>query len=543
MVSLDADDGRAAPAGTARHELVVLASLVGAVLVTVAAASSDGAGRRVVLAGVVAVAAAAGSLVVRGIRRHRPTVAVVWWSLATFTGAVALVSLAEALRGTALLATGVADVAAGLATAAGYLAGVAATSAVIVTTARAAGEVTAVSVLLGVTVAAAAVGWLATGHTDAWLPGGRTSLGVLLGLMSAVAAAGVAWLLVTRDVTSRSDVHLAAAVALIAAGESGRAFFADATAWRDVPLVATCAGLACLAFAALHPSMAGRPYSRDVRTVIPDPSPSPAVGPWTPEGARRRHPSSGTALLAEVERAVRRNEFDLAYQPIVRLADGAPVGAEALLRWWHPTRGLVRPDAFIPAIERLGRMDLVSDWVAARVARDLPVLLPQLSGPDAYVTLNVSPMQLADPGFSERLLTTIRTHTDEVDVIVIEITERGLFPAERAAHAAVDALQNEGVLVAIDDFGVGYANLARLSQLDPDIVKLDRDLVHGVCAPRGSSLLQATVGLLRQMGTLVIAEGIEQADEWETLRRLGVPYGQGWLFGRPMPLSVFAAVA
>jgi EAL domain-containing protein (putative c-di-GMP-specific phosphodiesterase class I) len=520
-----------------------MAALVGAVLVTVAAAPSVGAGRRVVLAGVAAVAAAAGSLVVRGIRRHRPPVAVAWWGLAGFTGAVAIVSLTEALRGTALLPTGIADAAAGLATGAGYLAGVAATSAVIVTTARAVSEVTIVSLLLGITVAAAAVGWLATGHTDTWLPGGRGSVGVVLGVVAVVAAAAALRLVVTTDGTNRSDLHLAAAVALLTTGESGRAFLAEMAAWRNVPLAATCAGLACLAAAALHPSMAGRPYSGDLRAHHADPSPATAVGPWTAEAARRRHPSAGTALLAELERAVRRNEFSLAYQPIVRLADGAPVGAEALLRWWHPTRGLVRPDAFIPAIERLGRMELVSDWVAARVARDLPVLLPQLSGPDAYVTLNVSPMQLADPGFSERLLTTIRTHTDEVDVIVIEITERGLFPAERAAHAAVDALQNEGVLVAIDDFGVGYANLARLSQLDPDIVKLDRDLVHGVCAPRGSSLLQATVGLLRQMGTLVIAEGIEQADEWETLRRLGVPYGQGWLFGRPMPLSVFAAVA
>jgi EAL domain-containing protein (putative c-di-GMP-specific phosphodiesterase class I) len=261
-----------------------------------------------------------------------------------------------------------------------------------------------------------------------------------------------------------------------------------------------------------------------------------------PAALRRRLPArrplaSAAELARALPLALADNELHLHYQPIVRLGDGVVVGAEALLRWQHARLGSVSPAVFVPIAERIGMLDELGDWVIGRGFAEGSGLLRALQVDEPYVSINVAPSQMARPGFVD----SVRGHLRRLDVapdgFVFELTEQGMVGDRERAMSAIADLQDLGVLVAMDDFGAGNASLISLSNLDLDIVKLDRALVAGLDTTRGFRILRTAIDLLRDLGVVIIAEGIEQPAVTSMLTRLGVNYGQGFGLGRPEPLD------
>lgn len=231
--------------------------------------------------------------------------------------------------------------------------------------------------------------------------------------------------------------------------------------------------------------------------------------------------------------AAARDELRTLFQPIVDLHTGAVVGAEALLRWEHPTEGLIPPDEFIPAAERSGAIAALGEWVlrdacqaAARWRRR-----PALRG--ISVSVNLSGRQLGDRSLVELLDSTLRDNGLAPSSLTVEVTESAaLAPGHLDVLRGVDAL---GVTVALDDFGTHYSSLSYLQRLPLGQLKIDRSFVSGIHEDRSRrAIVMATAQLAVGLGLRTVAEGIEQEREAAELRLFGVDCGQGYLFGRPM---------
>jgi diguanylate cyclase (GGDEF)-like protein/PAS domain S-box-containing protein len=248
-------------------------------------------------------------------------------------------------------------------------------------------------------------------------------------------------------------------------------------------------------------------------------------------------------LETQLTQAITRGEFVLHYQPQVRAHDGVIVGCEALIRWRHPTRGLVEPDHFIPLAEELRLIVPIGTWVlgeAVRAARRW-----QDAGRELPVSVNLSSLQLRDARFAE----TVQAALAEADLpgrlLEVEITERMLMDDTDAVRATLAQLRALGVRVAIDDFGTGYSSLAALNQLPIDRIKIDRSFVRGLPQHAGNAAIsRAIVMLAASLGREVIAEGVETEAQRDCLVALGCPQLQGLLFGAPTegaPFPVRAA--
>lgn len=238
------------------------------------------------------------------------------------------------------------------------------------------------------------------------------------------------------------------------------------------------------------------------------------------------------ALAAELARAVQAGDLVLHYQPILELESRTVVGYEALVRWQHPTRGILLPGYFLPALDdralsiALGGLlvDQVAEFLAAN--RDAPV----------WVSLNVSADQLGDSAFADRVLTSIARHHLSPQRIVVELTEASLVsPNTRIRHELTE-LRNAGVPILLDDFGTGVSPLSYLRDLPVSGVKLDMSFTAGIPEdPAGARVSRALGALARELGLATIAEGIETESQAKFLLSCGWRYGQGWLFGVAQP--------
>ena len=242
------------------------------------------------------------------------------------------------------------------------------------------------------------------------------------------------------------------------------------------------------------------------------------------------------ALRTELDTALSGGEFTLHYQPIYDLTDLHIEGVEALIRWNHPTKGMLPPDQFIPVLEDSGLIVDVGRWVldeaCAQVARW------RAAGHDLSMSVNVSMRQLEFEGFVDDVRVALTTHALAPDALLIEITESVLM---KDAHATVDRLKRLkelGVKIAIDDFGTGYSSLAYLRQFPVDVLKIDRSFVSEMSgSPDGAALIHTLVELGRTLGLVTLAEGIEEQDQFEGLRSENCDHGQGYLFSRPVPAA------
>jgi EAL domain-containing protein (putative c-di-GMP-specific phosphodiesterase class I) len=241
------------------------------------------------------------------------------------------------------------------------------------------------------------------------------------------------------------------------------------------------------------------------------------------------------ALKAEVADAAGRGELVLDYQPIVDLATGTFVGVEALVRWQHPTRGLLPPSAFIDLAEQTGAIVGIGSWVLETAARQLRSWQRRYDLPELWLSVNVSVSQLDEPGFADHVGDVLRRTGVNPANLVLEVTESVLADPTGGAGASLETLRQLGMQVALDDFGTGYSSIRYLRQLPVDILKIDRSFVSGEHANRpGDVLLEAIVGLAQRLGLDVIPEGIEEPDQLARLQALGCRTGQGFLLSRPV---------
>jgi diguanylate cyclase (GGDEF)-like protein len=239
--------------------------------------------------------------------------------------------------------------------------------------------------------------------------------------------------------------------------------------------------------------------------------------------------------------AVQRGEFVVALQPQLSLQTGAVTGAEALLRWNHPVRGLVPPADFIPIAEQTGVINDIGDWVMAEVAAMLASWDRDGEGPQR-LAFNVSPRQIERQDFFPRLRQIFAEAGVPLDRIELEFTETAAMECPQAVLTEIAALRADGAAIAIDDFGTGYSNIARLRQLPIDRVKLDPSLIHDiVSSEQARVVVQAVIQLVRAVDCELVAEAVETVAQADILRAMGCETIQGFVFAQPMMEAEFMA--
>jgi diguanylate cyclase (GGDEF)-like protein len=242
------------------------------------------------------------------------------------------------------------------------------------------------------------------------------------------------------------------------------------------------------------------------------------------------------ALQAELHQALDRGEFRLLYQPIVELDGGKLLGVEALLRWAHPTRGLLSPEVFIPTTEATGLIIPLGRWVLREACRQCAAWPESVTGGESvHVAVNVSAKQLQHEPFVQEVAEALRDTGLLPARLVLEITESALMDDTEATLKKLREIKALGVGLALDDFGTGYSSLTWLRRMPADIVKIDKGFVNGL--PRDgndTALIRAILNLGGALSLRTIAEGVETEEQLRLLRELGCEVAQGYLFAPPL---------
>jgi EAL domain-containing protein (putative c-di-GMP-specific phosphodiesterase class I) len=248
-------------------------------------------------------------------------------------------------------------------------------------------------------------------------------------------------------------------------------------------------------------------------------------------------------LAADLSRAIQQGQLHLCYQPEIHLRSSRIVGLEALVRWQHPTRGMVPPDQFIPLAEETGSIVSIGGWVVWEACRQAKVWQERWPAtPPLTIAVNLSARQLQHPGILDEVQAALAAAGLDPQNLVLEITETAIMEQLDAAITILTELRRLGVRLALDDFGTGYSSLSYLQRLPVDILKIDRSFVSGVAGgTEDSALARAIVTLGQTLGLEVVAEGVETAEQLAALRELGCQLGQGYYFARPLgPAAVDA---
>ena len=253
--------------------------------------------------------------------------------------------------------------------------------------------------------------------------------------------------------------------------------------------------------------------------------------------AMRERAVEELSIEQELQTGLERGELRLFYQPLVDLDNGEMVGAEALIRWQHPERGLLTPDQFLPVAEESGLIVQVGAWAVGEACRRLRDW-DRRNGHGSPFTLavNLSARELTHPDVVTTVLNAVRRSALDPHRLTIEVTESTAMVDRETGFRALRELSAAGVRIAIDDFGTGYSSLDHLREMPADILKIDRSFVAGMAANSpDSALVAAAIAMGRALEMEVVAEGIETAEQAADLRELGCPLGQGFLFAKPLP--------
>jgi EAL domain-containing protein (putative c-di-GMP-specific phosphodiesterase class I) len=240
-----------------------------------------------------------------------------------------------------------------------------------------------------------------------------------------------------------------------------------------------------------------------------------------------------------MRQAISNGEFILYYQPKLNLTSGSVTGAEALLRWQSPRTGLVPPGEFIPILEETGMIHEVGRWAMRKAIEDM--LYWRDSGMTPLpVAVNVSPLQLSDPGFYDEL-----RHAIEIDPFLaanleIEITESLVMVDLERSISVLRRIRNLGVTVAIDDFGTGFSSLSYLAKLPVNTLKVDRSFILELGTAEGLEMVSTITRVAHALNLKVVAEGVETEDQLRQLKALHCEEVQGYLFSKPLPAKDYA---
>ncbi|MDQ1650258.1 MAG: hypothetical protein QOG60_2315 [Frankiaceae bacterium] len=248
-------------------------------------------------------------------------------------------------------------------------------------------------------------------------------------------------------------------------------------------------------------------------------------------------------VVNDLRAGLRRGELELHYQPVVELASGRVVGAEALVRWHHPERGLLGPDSFIALAEASGLIRELGAWVLRTACRQaMDPAFRAVGGPgEQVVAVNLSTQQLADPRLVELVSSVLAETGMAPHRLMLEVTETALFADTTAALTELQSLRRLGVRLALDDFGTGFSSLTYLKRFPLHELKIDQSFVAELMEdPASDAIVASVVSLARAIGLAVVAEGIETEAQRRWLIDIGCTLGQGFLFGRPVPADRFA---
>jgi diguanylate cyclase (GGDEF)-like protein len=240
------------------------------------------------------------------------------------------------------------------------------------------------------------------------------------------------------------------------------------------------------------------------------------------------------SLEKDLREALRNGHLRLYYQP--QITDRRVVGAEALLRWEHPARGMVSPGEFIPLAEETGLIVPVGNWVLRTACSQLVAWSRQEEARDLFIAINVSPQQFHRPDFVHHVLREIERSDANARNLKLEVTETTLLDNLEDAVRKMNSLKSHGISFSLDDFGTGYSSLSYLARLPFDELKIDQSFVHDILNDsRKRAIARAIVTLGETMGLSVIAEGVETEEQRDYLASIGCRAYQGYLFGRPVP--------
>ncbi|MBN8507108.1 MAG: EAL domain-containing protein [Burkholderiales bacterium] len=244
-------------------------------------------------------------------------------------------------------------------------------------------------------------------------------------------------------------------------------------------------------------------------------------------------------LLRDLRLAVTQRQLELYYQPKVHAPSGQITGAEALLRWNHPKRGMISPGVFIPLAERCGLIQALGDWVIDEACRQVRVWRD--GGLRMRVAINLSAHQLRHRELPERVAAALRRHQINPDLLTCEITESVAMEDTAATEKALADLAAVGVHISIDDFGTGYSSLAYLRKLPAHELKIDRGFVLDLeCSAEARKIAGAVVQLALSLNLKIVAEGVENDEQYRILREFGCDQLQGYLFAKPMSAKALA---
>jgi predicted signal transduction protein with EAL and GGDEF domain len=235
----------------------------------------------------------------------------------------------------------------------------------------------------------------------------------------------------------------------------------------------------------------------------------------------------------ELRDAIEREEFELHYQPVVDVKTRTLCGVEALVRWRHPTRGLIGPDQFVPLAESTGLIAPLGEWILQRACKDAASWPIHIK-----LAINISAIQFKKDNLFELILATLVETGLTPARLELEITETSLLENQEAHLSTIRQLKNLGISMALDDFGTGYSSVNYLANFPFDKIKIDKSFTQGVLHRRDcKAVVASTLALAQGLGTVTTAEGVETEEQLEYMRAAGVDLVQGYLFGRPVPIA------
>jgi diguanylate cyclase (GGDEF)-like protein len=257
------------------------------------------------------------------------------------------------------------------------------------------------------------------------------------------------------------------------------------------------------------------------------------------EPGRDEHSLRRLSLMMDLRQAIARDELELYFQPKVDVRSEQVLHAEALVRWNHPTHGVMRPDEFIPLAEQSGRIGLITKWVIRKAIAQCAAW--RAEGLDLTVAVNLSALDLFDSELPTLISGLLSEAGLPAEKLLLEITESAIMKDAAYAQKVLRDLKRRGMCLAIDDFGTGYSSLAHLKRLPVDELKIDKSFVQSLSATANDDLVivRSTIELGHNMGLVVIAEGVETAESWGILREMGCDMAQGYLWSAPLPAGKF----
>jgi EAL domain-containing protein (putative c-di-GMP-specific phosphodiesterase class I) len=245
-------------------------------------------------------------------------------------------------------------------------------------------------------------------------------------------------------------------------------------------------------------------------------------------------------IEGSLRRALERQEFALHYQPKINLSTGEISGAEALIRWTHPTRGLVSPAQFIPVAEDCGLILPISNWVLREACKQARAWVAE-GLPLGTMGVNISAIEFRNEGFLEGVFSILKDTGLDPRFLELELTESVLMKHPESTASVLQALRAKGVRVAVDDFGTGYSSLSYLQKFSIDALKIDQSFVRRITsAPDETTIVTAIISMARSLKLRVVAEGVETLQELEFLQAHQCDEAQGYYFSRPVASEQFA---